>query len=63
MNPRQSLSLAITWPSGYIHMPKFVFLRREGGVLVAPALLFLYYLIAWVWIGPEPKPGARCRAL
>jgi hypothetical protein len=57
MNPRQSLSLAVTWPSGYIHMPKFVFLRREGGVLIAPALLFLYYLIAWVWIGPEPKPG------
>ncbi len=57
MNPRQSLSLAVTWPSGYIQMPKFVFLRREGGVLVAPALLFLYYLIAWVWIGPNPKPG------
>ena len=57
MNPRQSLSLAVTWPSGFIHMPKFVFLRREGGVLVAPALLFLYYLIAWVWIGPDPKPG------
>ena len=57
MNPRQSLSLAVTWPPGYIHMPKFVFLRREGGVLIAPALLFLYYLIAWVWIGPEPKPG------
>ncbi len=57
MNPRQSLSLAVTWPSGYIHLPKFVFLRREGGVLVAPALLFLYYLIAWVWIGPDPKAG------
>ena len=57
MNPRQSLSLAVTWPSGYIQMPKYVFLRREGGVLVAPALLFLYYLIAWVWIGPNAKPG------
>ena len=57
MNPHQSLSLAITWPSGYIHMPKFVFLRREGGVLIAPALLFLYYLIAWMWIGPEYKTG------
>ena len=58
MNPRQSLSLAVTWPSGYIQMPRFVFLRREGGVLIAPALLFVYYLIAWVWIGPDHKPGA-----
>jgi hypothetical protein len=57
MNPRQSLSLAVTWPSGYIRTPKFVFLRREGGVLIAPALLFLYYLIAWMWIGQERKPG------
>jgi len=57
MNPRQSLSVAVTWPSGYIQMPKYVFLRREGGVLVAPAVLFLYYLIAWVWIGPNAKPG------
>jgi hypothetical protein len=57
MNPRQSLSLAVTWPSGYIRMPKFVFLRREGGVLIAPAFVFLYYLIAWVWLGPEPKSG------
>ncbi len=58
MNPRQSVSLAITWPSGYIHMPKFVFLRREGGVLIAPLLLFFYYLIAWMWIGPDHKPSA-----
>jgi hypothetical protein len=57
LKPRQSLSLAVTWPSGYIQLPRFVFLRREGGVLVAPALLFLYYLVAWVWIGPDPKPG------
>ena len=57
MDPRQSLSLAVSWPSGYVHMPEFVFLRREGWVLAAPALLFLYYLIAWVWIGPDPKPG------
>ena len=58
VGPRQSLSLAITWPSGYIHKPKIGFLRRDGWMLAAPALLFLYYLIAWFWIGPEPKPGA-----
>jgi hypothetical protein len=27
-------------------------------MLGAPALLFLFYLIAWISIGPEPKPGA-----
>ena len=25
--------------------------------LAAPALLFVFYLAAWLWIGPEPKPG------
>jgi Predicted membrane protein (DUF2207) len=58
VGPRQSLSLAVTWPSGYIHKPNLGFLRRDGWMLGAPALLFLYYLIAWFWIGPEPKPGA-----
>jgi hypothetical protein len=55
--PRQSLSLALTWPSGAIHKPKLDWLRRDGWLLVAPGLLFLFYLIAWFWIGPEPKPG------
>src|SRR5580658_5088086 len=27
-------------------------------MLAAAAILFLYYLIAWYWIGLEPKPGA-----
>ena len=58
VGPRQSLSLAISWPSGYIRTPQLQSLRRDGWVLAAPGLLFLYYLIAWFWIGPEPKPGA-----
>jgi Predicted membrane protein (DUF2207) len=57
VGPRQSLSLAITWPPGYIRTPRFESLRRDGWVLGAPALLFLYYLIAWLSIGSEPKPG------
>jgi hypothetical protein len=57
VGPRQSLSLAISWPSGYIRTPELQSLRRNGWVLAAPGLLFLYYLIAWFWIGPEPKPG------
>lgn len=58
VGPRQSLSLAISWPSGYIRTPELQSLRRNGWVLAAPGLLFLYYLIAWFWIGSEPKPGA-----
>ncbi len=32
----------------------------EAGIamLAGPAFLFFYYLIAWFWIGPEPKPRA-----
>jgi hypothetical protein len=58
VGPRQSLSVAISWPSGYVHTPQLQSLRRDGWVFAAPGLLFLYYLIAWIYIGPEPKPGA-----
>jgi hypothetical protein len=57
VGPRQSLSVAASWPSGYLHAPKLGFLGPEQWLLAAPGLLFLYYLIAWVRIGPEPKPG------
>jgi hypothetical protein len=57
VHPHQSLSLVLTWPSGAIHKPWTDFLHGEGGVLVAPAALFLFYLIAWIRIGPEPKRG------
>lgn len=58
LGPRQSVSVAITWPAGYVHPPRFELLRGDGWMLGAPSLLFLYYLIAWLCIGPEPKPGA-----
>jgi hypothetical protein len=58
LGPRQSLSLALTWPSGYVHKPKFAFLRRDAWMLCGPAALFLFYLIAWISIGADPKPGA-----
>jgi hypothetical protein len=58
VEPRQSLSLAISWPAGYVQVAQLQSVRRDGWVLAAPGLLFLYYLIAWIRIGPEPKPGA-----
>lgn len=57
VGPRQSLSLVISWPSGFLHPPKTSFLGPDPWLLAAPALLFLFYLLAWLRIGPEPKPG------
>ena len=57
VGPRQSLSLAISWPAGFLHPPKTSFLGPDPWLLAPPALLFLFYLIAWLRIGPEPKPG------
>jgi Predicted membrane protein (DUF2207) len=34
-----------------------IFLGPQPWLLAAPCMLFVYYLIAWLWIGPEPKPG------
>jgi len=57
LGPHQSLSMAVTWPSGYIHLPLLSFLPRDAWMYGAPSILFLYYLIAWFRIGPDPKPG------
>jgi predicted membrane protein DUF2207 len=57
IGPRQSLTVSLTWPSGAIHRPMTDLLRRNEWLLAAPGLLFLFYLIAWIRIGPEPKPG------
>jgi hypothetical protein len=58
LGARQSLSVAVTWPAGYVQAPKLAWLGPNQSVLAAPAALFLFYLIAWLRIGPEPKPGA-----
>jgi hypothetical protein len=55
--PRQSLSLAVTWPAGFVHNPKFSLVGGDQRLLAAPGLLFLFYLVAWLRIGPDPKPG------
>jgi len=57
VGPRQSLSLVITWPAGFIHQPKLHILGHDQWLFAGPALLFFFYLIAWFAIGPEPKPG------
>jgi hypothetical protein len=49
--------LAVTWPAGFVAAPRFSFLGEDRRLLAAPILLFVFYLIAWLRIGPEPKPG------
>jgi len=53
---RQSLSLAVTWPPPFVHSSKSFLLGGDKRLLAAPGLLFLFYLIAWLRIGREPKP-------
>jgi len=57
VGPRQSLSLAVTWPAGYVKLTKYIHLWRDGRLLAFPCIVFLYYLLAWFRIGPDPKPG------
>src|SRR5258708_39742870 len=52
-----SLSVAVTGLAGYVHTPKFSFPSEDRRLLAVPILLFMFYLIAWLRIGPEPKPG------
>ena len=57
---RQSLSLAGCKHGRpeYITQTKYRHLRRDGWMLAAPCVVFLYYFIAWFRIGPDPKPGS-----
>lgn len=50
-------ALTMSWQADYGHAYKLDFLGSEPSLLAGPALLFLYYLIAWLCIGPDPKPG------
>ena len=54
---RQSLTVVMTWPAEYIKIPKFAPLRRDLWLFAAPGIIFIYYLLAWFRIGPDPKPG------
>ena len=38
VEPRQSLSIAVTWPSGFVRAPKFAFLTEDQQLLAAPVL-------------------------
>jgi predicted membrane protein DUF2207 len=56
--PSQSMSLALNWPKGFVTPPKMGVFARHRWLLAAPIVLFLYYLIVWMRLGPEPALGS-----
>ena len=57
LQPTQSLSLVVTWPSGIVKKPSLGIWNRDKWYLATPAALCIYYLFAWLAIGRAPKPG------
>jgi Predicted membrane protein (DUF2207) N-terminal domain/Predicted membrane protein (DUF2207) C-terminal domain len=53
-----SLSVSLTWPKGFLTPPALGPLAHDGGLLIAPALLLLYYVIVWLALGRQPQRGA-----
>src|ERR1700730_1178224 len=58
LGPAQSLSVAVSWPKGFLTPPKMGVFARDRWLLGAPVVLFFYYLIAWMRLGPEPALGS-----
>ena len=57
LQPTQSLSVVVSWPSGIVKKPSFGIWNRDKWYLAAPAALCLYYFVAWLAVGRPPKPG------
>jgi hypothetical protein len=57
LQPTQSLSVVVSWPSGVIKKPPFGIWNRDKWYLSAPLALCLYYFLAWLAVGRPPKPG------
>ena len=58
LGPAQSLSVVVIWPKEFVTAPKMGVLSRDRWLLAAPVVLFLYYLIVWMKLGPEPALGS-----
>jgi hypothetical protein len=54
----QSLSIVASWPKAFLAPPALGPLSHDGGLLIAPTLLLLYYVVVWLSLGREPKGGA-----
>ena len=53
----QSPSVWFTWPKGFLAPPALGPLSHDATLLIAPALLLLYYFVVWLALGREPQRG------
>jgi Predicted membrane protein (DUF2207) C-terminal domain len=58
LGPAQNLGVAISFPQEYILMAWMGVFGRNPWLFAGPILIFLYYLFAWLRIGPEPPLGS-----
>lgn len=52
-----SLSVSLTWPKGFLAPPALGPLTHDGGLLIAPTLLLVYYVVVWLALGRQPQRG------
>ncbi len=57
LGPSQSPSVWLTWPRGFLMPPALGPLAHDSGLLIAPLLLLLYYVIVWLSLGRQPERG------
>lgn len=53
----QSLSVSLTWPKGFLTPPALGPLAHDGGLLIAPTVLLVYYVVVWLALGRQPQRG------
>jgi hypothetical protein len=65
LGPGEGLTIVVGWPKGFVAQPASgdswrVIISANKGIAFAVSLLLLavvYYLLAWVFVGRDPKPG------
>lgn len=65
LNPREGLTIVVTWPKGFVQAPSrtaktAAFLKDNGSAfagLTGIIALLCYYLLAWLSIGKDPAKG------
>jgi uncharacterized membrane protein YgcG len=65
LGPEEGLTLVVDWPKGFVHEPttreRIGWLLKDNrealGALGGMALVLVYYLLAWHFVGRDPEAG------